>query len=261
MQHIGPDVSRRRRKPNGQFDNEFAALSKGSDPFAYERNKVRDWSDLDLSEDEINDWKGAHCTADDAYAWGYGEGYGFYPDQAQAWRSVGIHDPHVADQWASHGFSPTDAVHWAKSGFTSFDQDHPELWRDTGFSDPSDACAWRRAGFNHAEALSWKEIGLQPGDAKLEVNETKNKLHHVPEMYAKHTPQEIQRLGTDSDYAEPYGLYGSKDWRRLGFSPDAAHAWQAIGINPSQAAELRDQLIGDRANNHLNYTYYVPIVP
>ena len=34
MQNAGPDVSGRRRKPNGQFDNEFATRKKSADPFA-----------------------------------------------------------------------------------------------------------------------------------------------------------------------------------------------------------------------------------
>lgn len=248
MQHIGPDVSGRRRKPNGQFDNEFATLAKGPDPLAYERNKVRDWGDLDMPDYEIREWKKARFSADDAYAWGYGGGCGFTPEQAREWRRVGIYNPYMADQWSSYGFEPRDAVEWAGHGFISVEDDHPELWRDAGFSDPADAGAWHKAGFNHAQALSWKEARLSLADAelnmKLKGKTTKNRFHHTPAMYTKHSPKEIQLLEADSDYEIPYGLYGSKDWKRLGFSPDAAHAWQSVGKDPYQAAELREQLSG-----------------
>jgi hypothetical protein len=43
MQNKGPDVSRRRRKPNGQFDNEFATLDKGELPSLEETHLVRDY--------------------------------------------------------------------------------------------------------------------------------------------------------------------------------------------------------------------------
>jgi hypothetical protein len=201
--------------------------------------KLRDWSDLDIPDHEIEQWKKARFTADDAYAWGDGGGCGFYPDQAKEWRRVGIHDPYMADQWSSHGFTPKETVEWAKNGFMSFSDDKPALWRDSGFSDPSEAGAWRKAKFNHAQALSWKEAGLSLEEAKLEAKATKNKLHHIPDMYEHYTLKQIWYLEGDSGYG-----YNAIDWKRLGFSPDAANAWQAADYAPAQAAELREQLIG-----------------
>lgn len=253
MQNQGPDVSGRRRRPDGRFDNEFATLAKGPNPFAQMsedgidatgRKKLRDWNDLDLPDDEIREWKKAHFTADGAYEWGYGGGCGFYPDQAKEWRRIGIHDPYEADQWNSHGFTPKETVEWARNGFMSFSKDQPALWRDSGFSDPSEAGAWRKAKFNHAQALSWKEAGLSPAEAKLEAKTTTDKFHHIPDMYEYYTPKEIWYLEGDCSY----GSYNATDWKRLGFSPDAANAWQAAGYSPAQAAELRDLLVGDNVS-------------
>jgi hypothetical protein len=207
-----------------------------------ERKRLYDWNDLDLSDEEIRRWKQARFSADGAYAWGYGGGCGFTPERAKEWRSIGIHDPYMADQWSAHGFSPKETEEWAKCGFMSFGKDKPELWREVGFPDPSEAQAWRKARFNHAQALSWKEAGLTPAEAKLEASATKNRFHHIPDMYTKHSPKELQNL--DAEYELPFGVYRSKDWKRLGFSPDAVSAWEAADKNPYEAAELREQLIG-----------------
>jgi len=251
MQNTGPDVSGRRRRPNGQFDNEFPTLAEGPDPFAQMsedgvnatgRRKPRDWSDLDIPDHEIKQWKKARFTADDAYAWGYGGGCGFYPDQAEAWRRAGIHDPYEADEWNSHGFTPKEMIEWARNGFMSFSKDQPALWRDCGFPDPSEAGAWRKAGFNHAQALSWKEVELSPAQAKLEAKATADKFNEIPDMYEYYTPLEIRQLEGDCSYDS----YDATAWKRLGFSPYAANDWGSAGYGPAQAAELRDQLLEDR---------------
>jgi len=252
MKNTGPDVSNRRRKPNGQFDNEFPTLAKDPDPFAKMskdgidatgQKQPRDWNDLGISDHEIKQWKEARFTADDAYEWGYGGGLGFYPDQAKEWRGAGIYDPYEADQWSAHGFTPKETVEWARNGFMSFSKDQPALWRDCGFPDPSEAGAWRKAGFNHAQALSWKEVELSPAEAKLRAKATTDKFNdEIPDMYEYYTPLEIRELEGECSY----GAYNATNWKRFGFSPYAANDWGAAGYSPAEAAELRDQLLEDR---------------
>jgi len=230
------DVSARSRKPNGQFDNEFATLKKGPDPLPQEK---RDWSDLyDIPEHEVSKWQAAGFSADQAHTWG--EECGFYPDQAQEWRLVGFHDPYVADEWSSRGFDPKEAREWIACGFASIERDRAPLWRDAGFPTPKDAQEWREAGFNHAQALAWVEEGMTCDAAKEQSETTGIKLHHAPEMYMTYTRKQLASLSTDEQgWGSPYGLYGSKDWIGLGFSPDAAAAWQSIGYNPHEAFDLR----------------------
>jgi len=223
----------------GQFKNE-RRKSTVVEPQATE--KLLNWSDLDIPDHEIEQWKKAHFTADDAYVWGDGGGCGFYPDQAKEWRGVGIHDPYEADQWSSHGFTPKETVEWARNGFMSFSKDQPALWRDCGFSDPSEAGAWRKAGFNHAQALSWKEVELSPAEAKLRAKATMDKFNEIPDMYEHYTPKEIWELEGDCSY----GSHNATAWKRLGFSPYAANDWESAGYGPAQAAELREQLLADR---------------
>ena len=258
MQNQGPDVSQRRRKPNGQFDNEFATLAKGPNPFAQMsedgidatgRKKLRDWNDLDLPDDEIREWKKAHFTADGAYEWGYGGGCGFYPDQAKEWRRIGIHDPYEADQWNSHGFTPKETVEWARNGFMSFSKDQPALWRDSGFSDPSEAGAWRKAKFNHAQALSWVEADVDIETAIATSTQTGNKFHHIPEMYQWHDQRDLDNPANDAvavtlDPISRYHLYHK--WFQHGFSASAAYYWAMADYSPDQAAELRDKYLEEK---------------
>jgi hypothetical protein len=205
------------------------------------------WHDLadrlDLSEREVTQWKDAGFTADDAYAWGDGGGCGFSAGQAQEWKRVGFQDPYVADSWSAYGFDPQEARRWYDAGFTNFEDDYPALWRDTKFSDPSDAQEWREAGFNHAQALSWREASISCEAAKEFFSNTGSNLRHVPEMYFTHDQKYLAEL--NAGIGSPYGIYGSKDWQRLGFSPEAAAAWQSSGWGPERAAELRHRLMKD----------------
>jgi hypothetical protein len=75
-------------------------------------------------------------------------------------------------------------------------------------------------------------------EAKLEAKATTDKFHHVPDMYEHYSPKEIWYLEGDCSY----GSYNATDWKRLGFSPDAANAWQAADYSPAQAAELRSMI-------------------
>ena len=254
MNNQGPDVSGRKRvakgappDPYGRKPGQFAPENLDKGPLSLDQDE---WLGIDVPEEDRAEWRDAGFTADEADQW-YNCGFSAY--YAREWTDNAFNDPYEADQWSAYGFKAEEAASWYDAGFTSLDEDHPELWRDTlaPVLRPDQekhwhAKEWRDAGFNHAQALSWIEEGvLDPQNAKAEAQKTGNKFHHLPEMYAKHTLSELAMLDSvTGSWLSPYGLYGGKDWERLGFSPDAAKAWANTGISPASAAELRERYAG-----------------
>lgn len=255
MQNQGPDVSDRRRKPNGQFDNEL--LPKGdkvelSDISSSEISSMV--SEYGLPPEEANKWIQYDFTAEEVWRWGLTCAFSpkdahdwkeqrFAPYDAAAWRNAGIISAREAVQWRIYRFEPDEASEWRRLDFSTsealkwsyygFTADQANHWRAAGFSDQLEASKWNdkypgapwRARIDKEDLLAledeagkWEQAGFTAEDANDWVDEAG--IEDVDEA--------IQ-------------------WRDTGFTPEDAHEYIRAGIHDAhEAAKLRDKHISPK---------------
>ncbi len=211
---------------------------------------AREWRDAGFDAWNAGDWmrNAPSFSAADARRWyragflpkdaaKWGETAGFSPERARQWINAWwFSDPHKAARWDLSGFAPREAQKWVECGFNNLDRDYPAVWRAGGFDNPSEAQKWKNAGFNHAQALSWVEAGINVDEAQR----AENKLHHVPAMYL-HGSSDDPQLDLDPHWDS---IAYADDWRRYGFSHQAAMSWRKCGYcMPQPVVDLYQQFI------------------
>jgi len=164
------DKKDRRRKPNGQFDNEHATPQRRPDPFAQlEIIWAYQWRRCGFAPEEAAQWHRNFSTK---------------PDKAAKWRDAGFGDSHTANSWRKAGFAPDEAAEWSKtvvdprsaynlhkSGFVPGEEweavgispDEAERWNNRFWY--TIAVEWHEQGFTPEEADEWMKHGFDPEDA------------------------------------------------------------------------------------------------
>lgn len=208
MQNQGPDVSRRRRKPNGQFDNELLPRGDNVELGNTDSSEISSMvSKYGFTPEEANKWIQYDFTAEEAWRWGLTHAFSpkdahdwkeqqFDPDSAASWRNAGIISAGEAARWDTYHFKPdeargwrlnfstNDALKWSYYGFTADQANH---WRAAGFSDHLEASKWNgkypgapwRARIDKEDLLAledeaagnWEDAGFTAEEANDWVDE------------------------------------------------------------------------------------------
>ncbi|GAA2986869.1 hypothetical protein [Streptosporangium longisporum] len=183
--------------------------------------------------------------------------------------ATGDPSPEPLHEWRTRGFTVAEARRWIEAGFLAFDA---ERWRTSGVYTPGAAREWRtagatpytvdvwlRAGMTPRDAVRWREMGHSPQEAAERhlagerpwpvsrlgrlFGRARRRAGTTDDPAGSEAMRELLRGGVPAATARGFVEAGwsgrdALDWARRGVEPADAKVFHALGLTPTEAADL-----------------------